>query len=75
VPPLHRQLTTIPVPAEDLDGRLGDQTAVSPATSFDIDPSARVNGLPYRAIQAARQVSRRAASTEACMSTSMNATP
>src|SRR6202046_645033 len=49
--------------------------AVSPATSLDIDPSARVNGLPCRAIQAARQVSRRAASTEAAMSASMNATP
>src|SRR5580698_10826004 len=51
------------------------RTAVSPATSLDIDPSARVNGLPCRAIQAARQVSRRAASTEAAMSASMNATP
>src|ERR1039457_4243114 len=50
------------------------RTAVSPATSLDIDPSAPVNGLPCRAIQAARQVSRRAASTEARMSASMNAT-
>src|ERR1022692_3693723 len=50
------------------------RTAVSPATSLDIDPSAPVNGLPCRPIQAARQVSRRAASTEARMSASMNAT-
>jgi hypothetical protein len=41
---------------------------------LDIEPSARRNGRPCRAIQAARQASRRAASTEACMSASMNAT-
>ena len=27
------------------------RTAVSPATSLDIDPSALANGLPWRAIQ------------------------
>ena len=39
------------------------RTAVSPATSLDIEPSAWSNGRPCRAIQAARQVSSRAAST------------
>ena len=51
------------------------RTAVSPATSLHIEPSAWSSGMPWRAIQAARQVSSRAASTEACMSASMNATP
>ena len=50
------------------------RTAVSPATSLDIDPSAWASGLPCRAIQAARQVSRRAASVAARMSASMKAT-
>jgi len=49
------------------------RTAVSPATSLDIDPSAAVNCWPVRAIHAARQTSSRAASIEVFMSASMNA--
>ena len=50
------------------------RTAVSLATSLDIDPSAPSRAMPCRAIQAARQVSSRAASTPACMSASMKPT-
>src|SRR5215472_12763825 len=49
------------------------RTAVSPANSLDIEPSALANLWPRLAIQAARQVSSLAASTPACMSASMNA--
>src|SRR5215469_1404142 len=74
VPSLDREVPGVPVAAEDLDGLFGARTAVSPATSLDIEPSARSNLRPCRAIQAARQVSSRAAATAVCMSASMNAT-
>jgi hypothetical protein len=50
------------------------RTAVSLATSLEIDPSAWSRASPCRAIQAARQVSSRAASTAARMSASMKPT-
>ena len=49
--------------------------AVSLAKSFDIEPSAAVNGLPARAIQEARQTSSRAASIWVRMSASWKAMP
>src|SRR5579859_745124 len=75
VPPLDRVLAGVAVAAQDLDRLLGHPDRGLPATSLDMDPSARSNGLPARAIQAARQVSSRAASTAAAMSASWNATP
>src|SRR5579859_7563735 len=75
VPPLDRVLAGVAVAAQDLDRLLGHPDRGLPATSLDMDPSARSNGLPWRAIHAARQVSSRAASTAAAMSASWNATP
>ena len=49
------------------------QVATSPALTFDIEPSALVNGIWLRPIQAARQTSSRAASISVAMSASVNA--
>ena len=49
------------------------RTAVSPANSLDIEPSAASNVLPWRAIHAARQTSSREASIEVFMSASVKA--
>ena len=49
------------------------RTAVSPAYELGHRALGVSNGLPCRAIQAARQTSRRAASIRVCMSASMNA--
>ncbi len=51
------------------------QTAVSPAKSFDIDPSPAVKGWPLRPIHAARQTSIREASIRVFMSASLKAMP
>ena len=51
------------------------RTATSEAASLDIEPSAWWKGTPWAAIHAARQVSRRAASSCVATSASGNETP